>query len=261
MKGVFMLILERQQEILDILHKKKSVKVEELAEELFVSGATVRRDLRIMEKQGLIKRSHGGAMIFSPIGEESAFALREHANTSAKKTIGLLASSLLKNGQTIFIDSSSTTGAVIPFLNNFKYLTVTTTGLRNALLLSDTSSVKIYIAGGLIANHSNSIMGTDTIEYISRIHADIALLSCMGVDVNAGFTDASIEQAKLKQQMRKNSGELAIFCDSAKFKKIYMCTDFTFDDVDYLITEKFPPKEILEALEKSKCKLICPEIE
>ncbi len=254
-----MLTLERQQEILDILKTKKSIKVEELSKELFVSGATVRRDLRLMESKGLIKRSHGGAMLFSPAGEESAFALRENANTSAKKTIALLASGLIKNGQTIFLDSSSTTGAVIPFLNNFKYLTVTTTGLKNALLLSSTSTVKIYIAGGLIANHSNSIMGTDTIDYISRIHADITLVSCMGVDVNAGFTDSSIEQAKIKQQMRKNSTELAVLCDSAKFKKIYMCTDFTFQDVDYLVTEKLPPKEILEEIKKSKCKLICPE--
>ena len=85
-----MLTLERQEEILDILNKNKSATVEDLAAELFVSGATIRRDLRAMEKQGLIKRSHGGAMPFKSSAEESAFAIREQENIIAKKTIANL---------------------------------------------------------------------------------------------------------------------------------------------------------------------------
>ena len=131
-----MLSLERQEEILEILNKNNSATVEELAQELFVSGATIRRDLRSMEKQGLIKRSHGGAMPFKSSAEESAFAIREQENTVAKKTIANLAVKLINKGDSVFLDSSSTTGLIIPMLNNFKYLSVTTTGLRNALLLS-----------------------------------------------------------------------------------------------------------------------------
>ena len=144
-------------------------------------------------------------------------------------------------------------------LNNFKYLSVTTTGLRNALLLSQTNNVKIYIAGGQIQNHSNSIIGTDTMDYISRIHADISLISCTGLDIINGFTDASIEQAKLKQQMRKNSNKVAMLCDSTKFNKTFLCTDFHFNDIDYLITEKTPPEEYLEKIAQTKCQLITPD--
>ncbi len=254
-----MLTLERQDEILDILNKNKSATVEELASELFVSGATIRRDLRIMEKQGLIKRSHGGAMPFKSSAEESAFAIREQENTIAKKRIAVLATRFIKNGDSVFMDSSSTTGFVIPTLNRYNYLSVTTIGLRNALLLSQTNNVKIYIAGGLIENHSNSITGTDTMDYISRIHADIAVVSCTGLDINAGFTDASIEQSKLKQQMRKNSDKLAMLCDSSKFGKKFMCKDFDFDDIDYLITDKTPPIEFVEKIARTKCKIITPE--
>ena len=254
-----MLSLERQEEILDILNKNKSVTVEELAQELFVSGATIRRDLRTMEKQGLIKRSHGGAMPFKSSAEESAFAIREQENIAAKKSIANLAAKLIKNGDSVFFDSSSSVGVLIPLLNNFKYLSVTTTGLRNALLLSQTNNVKIYIAGGLIQNHSNSIIGTDTMDYISRIHADISIISCSGVDLENGFTDASIEQAKLKQQMRKNSTKVAMLCDSTKFNKTFLCTDFMFTDVDYLITEKTPPIEYVEKLANTNCKIITPE--
>ncbi len=253
-----MLLLERQEEILEILNRTKSATVEELSNELFVSPATIRRDLSAMEKQGLIKRSHGGAMPFKSSAEESAFAIREQENTSAKKTIATLAVKLVKNGDSVFIDSSSTTGYVIPLLNNLKYLSVTTTGIRNALLLSQTNSIKIYIAGGQIQNHSNSIIGTDTMDYIARIHADISLISCTGLSAEAGFTDASIEQAKLKQQMRKNSNIVAMLCDSTKFNKTFLCSDFMFDDIDFLLTDKIPPENIMEKLKNTKCKLITP---
>lgn len=254
-----MLSLERQEEILEILNTNKSATVEELASELFVSGATIRRDLRAMEKQGLIKRSHGGAMPFKSSAEESAFALREQENIVAKKSIASLATKLIKNGDSVFLDSSSTTGMVIPLLNNFQYLSVTTTGIRNALLLSQTNNVKIYIAGGQIQNHSNSIIGTDTIDYISRIHADISLVSCSGLDLHNGFTDSSIEQAKLKQQMRRNSNIVAVLCDSTKFNKTFLCTDFHFDEIDYLITDKTPPIEYVEKIAETKCKILTPE--
>ncbi len=254
-----MLSLERQDEILEILNKNKSATVEELAAELFVSGATIRRDLRAMEKQGLIKRSHGGAMPFKSSAEESAFAIREQENTVAKRSIANLAVKLIKNGDSVFLDSSSTVGLLIPMLNNFNYLSVTTTGLRNAMLLSQTSNVKIYIAGGQIQNHSNSIIGTDTMDYISRIHADITLISCSGLDLVNGFTDASIEQAKLKQQMKRNSKKIAMLCDSTKFGKTFLCTDFYFDDIDYLITEKLPPQEYLDKISQTKCKILTPQ--
>ena len=177
----------------------------------------------------------------------------------AKKTIATLAVKLVKNGDSIFLDSSSTTGLTIPLLNSFQYLSVTTIGLRNALLLSQTNNIKIYIAGGQVQNHSNSIIGSDTIDYISRIHADISLISCSGLDLENGITEASIEQAKIKQQMRRNSNKLAILCDSTKFNKVFLCKDFNFDEIDYLITEKTPPIEYVEKLPSTKCKIITPQ--
>lgn len=254
-----MLTLERQNEILDIVNKSKSVTVEELSEELFVSPATIRRDLSTMEKQGLIRRSHGGAVPFKSSAEESAFSIREQENTQAKRIIANLASKFIRNGDSLFMDSSTTTGFIIPYLNDKQYLSVTTTGLRNALLLSKTNRVKIYIAGGLIANHSNSITGTDTMDYISRLHAETTLVSCSGVDINAGFTDGEIEQAKLKQQMKINSDKVIMLCDSTKFGKKFMCRDYSFEDIDYLITDKTPSIEYVEKLARSKCRLITPE--
>ncbi len=251
-----MLILERQKEIIEILNRDNSSTVEKLAAELYVSTATIRRDLNAMAKQGIIQRTHGGAMLFTSSSKETSFALREQTDASSKRKIASLAVKLIRNGHSIFADSSTTVGYVMALLKDFTNITVTTIGLRNATILSDTDNVKIYIAGGLVENHSNSIMGTDTMDYISRIHADIALLSCTGVSLTGGFNDASVEQAKLKQCMRRNSTKVAMLVDSTKFGKEFMCHDFYFDDVDYLITDKTPPKEFTEQINASKCQLI-----
>ncbi|MDY6367856.1 MAG: DeoR/GlpR family DNA-binding transcription regulator [Clostridia bacterium] len=254
-----MLSIERQEEILEILKNNKSATVETLSKSLFVSAATIRRDLREMEKQSLIKRSHGGAMIFQSSSDESAIVIREQENVAEKRSIANLAVKLIQNGYNLFLDSSTTVGFVIPLFNRFNYLSATTTGLKNALLLSATNNVKIYIAGGLIASHSNSITGTDTMDYITRIHADLTLVSCSGFDLKAGFTDPDVEQAKLKRQMRKNSDKLAMLCDSTKIGKKFMCSDFTLSEIDYLITDKPLPKEYAAAAKKAGCTVLYPE--
>ena len=256
-----MIKLERQEEILEILNRNKSVSVEYLAESLYVSPSTIRRDLRAMEKQGMILRSHGGAMPFRSASVETSFLVREQKDSSAKRKMALLAVKLIENGNSVFVDSSSTTGYVMELLKDFTNLTVTTTGINNATILSSTDKVKVYIAGGLVSNHSNSITGTDTMDYISRIYADISILSCTGVSLDAGINDASLEQAKLKQCMRKNSKKVVVLADSSKFGETFMCHDFWFDEIDYLITEKEPPEEFIKAISKTKCKLITPSSE
>lgn len=254
-----MLTIDRQDEIIEILNQKKSATVEELAKELFVSEATIRRDLKAMEQIGLLRRSHGGASLFKSTAEESAFAMREQEHTAEKRLIANMALRFIKNSSCIFMDSSSTTGMIIPLLEPFKYLSVITTGLRNAIMLSQTSNTRIHIAGGTVQNHSNSILGIETLEYISRVHADVALLSCTGIDLESGITDASIEQAKVKLQMTKNAKTVLLLCDHSKFGKTFMCTDFSFGEVDYLITDKTPPVEYVEAFTKAGCKIITPD--
>lgn len=253
-----MLTLERQEEIMDILRDKKSATVSKLAKSLYVSEATIRRDLTIMEKLGMLRRSHGGALLLDSTSEESSFALRQQENTTSKHVIASLARRFIRDGASLFIDSSSTVGMLLPLLTDFKYMTVITTGLRNAMILSQNSDVNIYIAGGHIQNHSNSILGSNTVEFISNIHADMAFLSCSGINQNGVITESNIEQSKVKQQMIKNAATTVLMCDSSKFGKTFLCKEFTLDDLDYLITDKTPDPTYVELFSSSKCQLLCP---
>lgn len=249
---------ERQAQILSIVNDKKSVSVHELSQTLFVSDATIRRDLTAMEKAGLIKRSHGGAVLFESTNDESSILIREQENIREKKIIAELAMEFVRSNYTIFMDSSSTVGTVIPLLKQYKYLSVVTNGLKNAILLSQRTNAKIYMTSGVINNQSNSIVGSDTIAYLSRLHADLVLFSCSGITLESGITDASFEQSNLKQAMIKNSKLKVLLCDSSKFDSTYLCRTCGFEDLDYIITNKRPEDSYLRAAEIAGCTIVYP---
>ena len=165
-----MLTLQRQEEIMNILRQKKSVTVNELAETLFASGSTIRRDLAELENAGLIRRSHGGAVLFESSGDEASARVREQENRRQKKVIGELAAGLLQNASSLFLDSSSTAGAMIPHFTSFSDLTVITNGLRNALLLAENPDLRVIIACGTVRPNSGSLYGADTLNYLSGLN-------------------------------------------------------------------------------------------
>lgn len=253
-----MYALERQEEILQIIQERKSASVNEIAKELFVSPATVRRDLSAMEKSGLIKRTHGGAILTGSSSDESSLHVREQENVLEKKEIAAIAVKFVKNNSSLYIDSSSTAGKIIPLLSRFSYLSIVTNGLRNALLVSEATTAKVYVACGVVQNQSNSILGADTVDYCSKLHTDVAFISCNGLDAKNGATEASLEQAKVKQAMLKNASIRVLMVDNSKFGKIFMAKSADFSDVDYLITDKMPNEAFREAITATGCKILTP---
>lgn len=250
---------ERHDQIFNTLRTRKKATVQELSEALFVSPATIRRDLARMERTGLIKRSHGGAVLFESFTDESASSVRENEHIREKKRIAELALSFIRSNSVLFMDSSSTVGTVIPFLSQFKYLTVITNGVKNSLLLSEKTDAKIYLPGGIVNSRSTSVIGSDTVEYLTRINAELALLSCSGIHLSNGVTDASYEQATVKRILFKNARLKVLLCDSSKFDLTFMCRTCGFEEIDYLLTDKLPPKPYLDAISAAGCEVLVPE--
>ena len=257
-KEIKMFAIERQDEILAYIKEKKSASVNELAKELYVSPATIRRDLNAMEKAGLIKRSHGGAILTGSTADESSILMREQENVIAKRAIAAIATGFIKNNASLYLDSSSTTGKIVPLLNRFKFISIVTNGLKNALLLTEMTNARVYVTCGIIQNQSNSILGADTVEYCSKLHTDVAFISCNGLDLNNGITEASLEQAKVKQTMLRNSALKILMADSSKIGKTYMAKTADFSDIDYFITDVMPPAEYCEKIEACGCKILTP---
>lgn len=253
-----MLILERQNRILEIVNRKKAVTVDELSRRLYSSPATIRRDLCAMEKAGLLKRSHGGAVTLESSNVESALTVREKENIREKRLIAELATDFIRSSSSLFLDSSSTAGAVIPLLARFHTLTVITTGLKNALLLSEKTDARIYLPCGVVATNSNSIIGADTLDYLSNIRTDVAFISCSGMDASEGVTEASVEQAQLKRRMLARAKVRVLLCDNSKFDSVYFGRTCGFDMLDVVITDRPPRPELADAVGKAGCELLFP---
>lgn len=249
----------RESKILEILEKEKSVSVNKLVSLLFVSPATVRRDLQEMSKKGLIKRTHGGAILHASTHEETSILVREETNKKEKRIIAEAATKYLNNNQSMFLDSSSTAGAIIPFLNDFRYLTIITNGLNSALKISQTTKFKVYIPDGFINSNSNSIIGDYTSNSISNLHCDVFLFSAAGFDIESGFTEATIEQSKIKQIMMRNSKKKIMLLDSTKFGKSYLCKTCDPVDIDVLIIDKKPDQKYLDYLAQFDMEVIICE--
>ena len=231
-----MLPLERQNKILEIIAKKQAVTVDELCAELYSSGATIRRDLQILENNGLILRTHGGAIHIDENARDFPLTLRETENLSAKESIAQKALQLIKDGQTLFMDSSSTACHLARRLNGFRHLRVITNGLKTACILAEIDGVEVYGTGGHLRDNAMSFVGTQAMEFVRQFHADYAFFSCRGVDTEVGITDSDENEASLKRVYIQNARDVILLCDNSKLGQRYFCKIAPLDAVRKIIT-------------------------
>ena len=251
-----MLDNERQIKIIEILEKEKKVTVNDLVKTLFASPATIRRDLSEMANRGLLKRIHGGAILYASSSQESSILIRENSNKDEKLMVCAKAVEYIKNNQSIFLDSSSTVANLVEYLNERKYLTIITTGLSCASLLTQKTPFTIYIPGGFIQSQSNSITGSTVIESLQKLHTDVFVFSCSGLSLDGVISEATIEQSEIKKTMANNSATRILLVDSSKIGKKYLAESVNLKDVDILITDKKLDLKLQEVLMDNKVQIV-----
>lgn len=251
-----MLNNERKNKIMELLQKNKTISNKQLLDTLFISEATLRRDLTKMEQQGYLQRTHGGAILQESLTVESPLTLRIQAFIKEKKRIAQKTLDLMNNDTSYFFDSSSTVGQLIPLLNALNNLTIVTNGLNNAQLLStQTTKTNLYIAPGQVAYKTSSILGVETLEYMRQFNCNTFIFSCSGISL-FGITEANHQQSLTKKEMLNHSKIHVLLADHSKFDKIYLSQTCTFDEIDYIITDALPDQAYLDLFLKTKTKLI-----
>lgn len=240
-----MLPLERQGKILEILAEKKVATVDELCAMLYSSGATIRRDLSILSANRLIHRTHGGAMHLESGGGEFPLTVRESENMLLKEIIAAKALPLIKDGMTVFMDSSSTVSALAAKLNGFNNLRVVTNGIKTCSILSEKDGVEVYCTGGKLRDNAKALGGETALGNIENFNADISLLSCRGITPNGGISDTNESDATIKRAFISHSEKVVLMCDSSKFGKKYFCKICDIGDLWQIISDKEIPKEYL----------------
>lgn len=232
-----MLPLERQNQILDILSQKKAVTVDDLCHLLYSSGATIRRDLAILENSGQLRRTHGGAVFLDASAKDFPLMLRENENLLAKQIIAHKAMPLIQDGATLFFDSSSTVCKLAELLTGFSQLRVITNGLKTASLLADVDGVELHCTGGRLRENAKSFIGADTVRFLSQFNADYAFISCRGIDPQTGATEASEEEADVKLSFIRNARHVVLLCDSSKLGRQFFRKVASLNQLDRMITD------------------------
>ncbi len=226
----------RHKQILDILDKKGAVSVKVLTKTLFVSEATVRRDLTELEKKGALKRTFGGATPVIDTNRQVPLFIRESMNSAAKTEICRQAAMLIKAGDTIFIDGSSTAQYLVKYLSHLKDIIVVTYSIKTAELMCK-NHIKTYCTGGLLMENSLVCTGQEAIEFAERINLDICFLSCKGIDLDGNLTDTSEEETVIRRAFLKRSHTRVFLMTHNKFGNTYFHTLCNSRDVDYIFSD------------------------
>ncbi len=209
-----MLNIERYNLILELLKRKKNVKLSELTEELNISEATVRRDLNFLEEKGKIKRIHGGAILVDK--EEEDIDYKKLVYNEEKNLIALKAINYIKDGDTIYLDGGTTVGALIPHLNKFSNLKIVTNSYFYAEELSKISSADTYLLGGKLKSRTGATVGVGAVHNLQQYNFDLVFIGANGVDEN-GYYTPDPEEMLVKSEAIKKGNEVYFLCDHTKF--------------------------------------------
>lgn len=248
----------RHHQILDLLQTAGECSIDDLAKKFDVSGMTVRRDLQIMEKQGRIIRTHGGALLAPGVSFEFAFLRRAKHNQPQKRTIAQLAAGLIEDGQSVLFDSGTTTLAIAEQLRQRQGVKVITTSLPIASLLQYNESMEINLLGGQLRAGSPDLSGALTEANLEVICPDLAFIGADAID-DKGFvyTGTSALSGTLSR-MIACAKTCYIVADSSKLGRRSLWKVGSLKELSGLITDEKAPTPFVTALTKAGIKVMRP---
>lgn len=233
-----MLKNEREREIVNILKSENGfITVKVLCEKLYASESSIRRDLTTLENRGVVKRTYGGAELITNFSNVVSFDKRSHHSIEAKKIIAKKATKLIKDGNIIFLDQSSTSFYLANEIINKTSLTVITNNIEILCLLSN-SGIKVVSSGGFLSPENRScLIGPDAHNIFESTFADIVFFSAKSLSDDGIVSDCTREEVALRNSMLKNSARKIFLCDSEKFGTRSAYKQCMLSDIDYLISE------------------------
>lgn len=232
-----MLIGERRQHILSVVQRDGRVLVSELSESLGISPITIRKDLDELEVQGVVQRTHGGALALQGgTSLDPSLKEKETHQSKEKQRIAAAAAKLVSEGQCILLDSGTTTTMVARALRSFSRLTIVTNALNIAQELGDTN-FEIILTGGTLRKNSSSLVGPMAEDTLAQIHADTLFLAVDGFDPKIGVMTPNVLESRVNRAMVKASRHVVVVCDSTKFDRSSMALIVQPNAVHTVITD------------------------
>ena len=246
----------RRNGILNWLREEGSARVVDLAAAFKVTAVTIRQDLEKMESEGFIVREHGGAFLKSVPQQVKALALEHQENRAEKELIGKAAATLVKDGETIILDSGSTTTEVAENLFGMKDLTVITNALNIALMLGANPEINVHVSGGQFKPPTLSVSGEKSAEYFEGLYVQRLFLATAAVDITGGLTYPSLSDIPVKKTMIKAAEEVCLVADSSKIGTRSFCRLGGLDLIHTLVTDAGISSSQIKAFNEAGVKVI-----
>lgn len=256
-----MLQENRHQKIESFLKQQKAVKAAELASLLNVSIDTVRRDLEALEKRGILKRVHGGAVLKQKNNNvlNKLFNEREVKNLEGKKEVASLAVELIEEGQAIALNGGTTTIEIAKVLvEKFQRLTIITNDIRILTILGANKNFNVILSGGFFNPEEYTLYGKQCEEILSHFNIDIAFITVNGLSLEHGLTDFRIHEVGVIQTMLSRTKYKVVVADSSKFETSSYINICPLNNIDLIITDHSLPINIAEGYGKANVRILSP---
>lgn len=236
----------RRATISKLLGQHHSLEVAALARHLDVSETTIRRDLERLQADGVLRRTHGGAVIAA---SDLVFRMpSEIPNADAKRRIARLAATLIDDDDTIALDAGTTTAALAAEIRNDRRVTVVTNDLHIAYELTGYPNVSLNVTGGSLNGRFYELLGPLALDAIRRVRTSKAILGCSALSPTAGITDDSLDAAEIKRAMIESSETLVVIADSSKLGRTLLGSVAPVDSIGVLVTDHEASPSTVEAL-------------
>lgn len=248
--------VDRRDKIIQRIRSEGSVRVDELSEEFNVSTVTIRNDLDFFEKKGLIHRTYGGALLLDNVYKDPPIEEKKKINVEEKQRIGEYAAGLIKDGESIILDSGSTTREIALRLKDKKSLTIMTNAINIALELAGDTNLQIMLTGGVLREESYSLVGPEAERTMQNYYFDTLFLGVDGLDFKHGLTTSNPLEAQLNRIMVERSNRIIAVTDSTKFGRhsfSYICD---FSPIDMIITDNKITVDFEEQLKKRNISVV-----
>jgi len=251
-----MMAEERRMKILHTIRTEGRAKVNDLVRRFKTSAVTIRSDLNELDSRGLIQRSHGGAVIQNTIFRESPLEERSSSQSLEKQRIGALAATLIHEGETVILDSGTTTLEIARNLREARNIQVLTNGLNIATELLGARSVQTIVMGGTLRNDSASVVGRATEDMLEQFSADKLFLCGAGCDPDFGVSGTNLDETMANRAMLRAAREIIVVADSSKFTRRSMSLIATFAEVDIVLSDTGMTLEMQDRVRSLGCKLL-----
>ncbi len=240
---------KRKQEIVDYLVKNGSASVAELACMCNVSQMTIRRDLDELSAEGVVERTHGGAIYVAPDGEVP-FEVKVSRGSTVKKSLAEFAvRTFVRDKMVVALEGGTTIGCVSECLRPFKGLTILSNGLNSiANLKGLDSSSSVICTGGIVRWVNYTVVGPLVTTFFGTFSADVGFFSAIGFTLKDGFTDADVLESQARREMAKACSKVVIVIESSKFGVRSALKTFDIEDVDVVVTDNGAPHDVVDEL-------------